>query len=61
MSHAGFRRLLSRWTSDSNFRSCGSRLMASSLSAGSLVGRSFSRDLAKIGNSRSGHAGRFHP
>lgn len=46
-SHAGLRRFLSRWTSDSSFRNCESRLMASSFSAGSLVGRPFSRNLAK--------------
>ena len=46
-SAAGLRRLLSRWTSDFSSRSYGSRLIASSSSAGSLLGRPFSRNLAQ--------------
>ena len=47
ISHVGPRCLLSRWTSDSNSRNCGPLLIACSFSAGSLVGRPFSRNFAK--------------
>lgn len=48
ISHVGFRCLFSRWTSNSSSKSCGSLLIASSFSAGSLVGRPFSRNFANV-------------